>query len=410
MEKSDFGYIQEGKVFRKAFLEFPDREIGELRDSEEQSMLYYEQRFELAKSQVETVKEKIETNTNKGSFLMKVLHLKETLCEFDAIGDFEKLYQTLNELHEELSVYIDANRHKNLQIKTALLEELKEVVKSHEWKSASLAIKEIQIKWIKTGAVSEEHKEKLETTYEEIRKDFYERRAAFYSDLEKMMADKEKDFEDFLKKAEELKTIQDLTQLKLTIKKYKEEWRALGKIKPAKHNSFWQQFQETIKISLESAKLQAKEKKKLGTKDNQKAKEALINKLEAASKDLLPNINLKQIQAEWKSIGSVGQETNNTLMEKYLFLSGIISEKVFLSTLLNKKAKKGMSDGDLNRLRVKLLRNLLDRDYNELRTFEENLGKFNMAKGLDGLLEKKLNQQKRKVDIKKAILGELKTL
>ena len=51
-----------------------------------------------------------------------------------------------------------------------------------------------------------------------------------------------------------------------------------------------------------------------------------------------------------------------------------------------------------------------DRDYNELRTFEENLGKFNTSKGLDGLLEKKLNQQKRKVDIKKAILSELKTL
>ena len=55
---------------------------------------------------------------------MKVIHLKETLCEIDALGDFENLYGILQELHVQLKTIIDANRYKNLQIKVSLLEQL----------------------------------------------------------------------------------------------------------------------------------------------------------------------------------------------------------------------------------------------------------------------------------------------
>lgn len=408
MEKAVYGYIKEGKVFRSAFLEFPDLEIGELRESEEESLAYYQKRFELPAGYVAAVSEKIASNANKGSFLMKVLHLKETLHQFDAIGDFEPLYQQLDVLENELTEYIAANRHKNLQIKTALLEELKEVAKSHEWKSASLAVKEIQSKWTKTGAVSEEHKKSLQDAYEELVKFFYDGRAAFYADLDKMLAEKEADFVTFLKKAEALSSITDLTELKSAIREYTEEWKGLGKIKPARHNAFWEQFQSIFKPAIDAAKKQEKKKKGASTKDNQKAKEVLLEKLSEANAQVVPVIQLHQFQKNWKAIGPVDKKVSNDLYEKYLFLTGSISEKLFLNTLVLKKSKKGSSEEDLRRLRVKLLRGLLERDLNELRTFEDNLGKFSMAKGLDDLLDKKLSQQKRKVDIKKSILEELK--
>lgn len=409
LEKAAYGYIKEGKVYRNAFLEFPDLEIGELRESEEESLAYYEKRFELAVAQVSKVSEKIASNTNKGSFLMKVLHLKETLHQFDALGDFESLYAQLNSLENELTEYITANRHKNLQIKTALLEELKEVSKSHEWKSASLAVKEIQSKWTKTGAVSNEHKQALQDTFEELIKFFYDARAAFYADLDKMMAEKEADFETFLKKAEALKSITNLGELKVAIRAYTEEWKSLGKIKPTRHSAFWEQFQGIIKPALETAKKQDKKKKGASTKDNQKGKENIIGQLIEYNKQIVPDIQLHHIQKDWNAIGPVDKKVNNELFDRYLFLTGSISEKLFLNTLVSKKAKKGSSEEDLRRLRVRLLRGLLERDINELRTFEENLGNFSMTKGLDDLLDKKLSQQKRKVDIKKSILEELKS-
>jgi len=408
LEKTLYGYIKEGKVFRNAFLNFPDLEIGEVKGSEAESLEFYENRFGLARGQVKTVSEKISSNTNKGSFLMKVLHLKETLYQFDAIGDFEALYSQLSELEAELNTYIEGNRQKNLQIKTALTEELKEVAKSSEWKTASLAVKEIQTKWIKTGTVADAHKERIEGAYDELIKFFYDSRAAFYQDLDKMMAEKEQDYESFLKKVEALKKFESLNELKTAIRAYTEEWKGLPKIKPARHNSFWQQFQEVIKAALDKARKLEKAKKSSSTKDNLKAKEAILAKLTEANNHIVPNIQLNQIQKSWKAIGAVDKKVSAELYEQYLVLTATISEKLFLNSLVIKKAKKDSSEEDLKRLRIRLLRGLMERDINELHIFEENLGKFSMAKGLDDLLEKKLSQQKRKVTVKKDILLQLK--
>lgn len=389
-------------------MEFPDLEIGELKGSEEQTLTYYQERFDLAVGQVEAVKSKIESNANKGSFLMKVIHLKDTLHAFDAVGDFESLYATLNQLHDELNEYIEANRQKNLDIKTALLGELKKVAESHDWKASSALVKEIQGNWLKTGAVAKEKREEIEDAFKEVTQRFYERRSAFYADLEKMAEEKESAFEEFLKKVEGLKALKDLDELRKAIATHKEEWHALGKIKPARHNEFWQQFQAVIKDALNQAKKIEKAKGKVSPQENQKSKEALIKALEEANASILPKIDLNAINRKWKGIGPVGKKFSEELSEKYLRLSGIISEKKFLNTLVEKKAKKGTSDSDLNKLRIRLVRGLLDRDYSELKTFEENMGKFNMASGLDNLLDRKLAQQKLKVEVKKDILAELK--
>ena len=408
MENKEYGYILDGKIYRKAFMDFPDLIIGELKETEEQTLTYYKERFDLAVGQVEAVKSKIESNTNKGSFLMKVIHLKDTMHEFDAIGDFEGLYATLNALHTELDEYIEANRQKNLDIKTALLVELKEVAESHDWKASSALVKEIQGKWLKTGAVAKEKRAEIEDAFKDVTQRFYERRSAFYADLSKMAEEKESAFEEFLEKAEALKSIKDIAELHKVISTYKEQWHALGKIKPAKHSEFWEQFQTIIKAALNQAKKIEKVKSKISPEANRNSKEAIIGELEKANESILPKVDLNAINRKWKAIGPVGKKFSEELSEKYLRLSGIISEKKFLNTLVEKKSKKGASDDDLNKLRIRLVRGLLDRDYSELKTFEENMGKFNMASGLDNLLDRKLAQQKLKVEIKKDILTELK--
>jgi len=408
LENKEYGYILDGKIYRKAFMDFPDLIIGELKETEEQTLTYYKERFDLAVGQVEAVKSKIESNTNKGSFLMKVIHLKDTMHEFDAIGDFEGLYATLNALHTELDEYIEANRQKNLDIKTALLVELKEVAESHDWKASSALVKEIQGKWLKTGAVAKEKRAEIEDAFKDVTQRFYERRSAFYADLSKMAEEKESAFEEFLEKAEALKSIKDIAELHKVISTYKEQWHALGKIKPAKHSEFWEQFQTIIKAALNQAKKIEKVKSKISPEANRNSKEAIIGELEKANESILPKVDLNAINRKWKAIGPVGKKFSEELSEKYLRLSGIISEKKFLNTLVEKKSKKGASDDDLNKLRIRLVRGLLDRDYSELKTFEENMGKFNMASGLDNLLDRKLAQQKLKVEIKKDILTELK--
>ena len=405
----EHGYIKEGKVFRNAFLGFPEKEIGVVKENEEATIKYFIERFETLNKEIEEVKEKIESQSNKGSFLMKVTNLKEILPELDALGDFEEAFNTLTKIEAELNEYIDQNRHKNLQIKTALLEELREVAKSHEWKSATVAIKELQQKWIKTGAVDSEHRDRIEGEYKELTAGFFERKAEFYAEWEKMLQEKEADYERFLKSAANSLEKTEPGELRDVLKQLIEEWKTLGKIRPEKHSEFWEKFQQLTKNAQGQARKLQNERNASG-EESEKQKRALLEKLENLSQQLVPVVNLNQVRKDWRNTGFVAKKLNDELNEQFQRVTGLLSEKVFLNQLLEKKARKGMSDDEKNKLRIKLLYDLLNRDVNELQTFELNVEKFTTAKGLDNLLDQKLDQQKRKVEIKRELLRQLKSV
>lgn len=409
MELQEYGFIKEGKVFRKAFLEFEERQVGEVKDDEQQSLNYFTERFTLAKGQVEEVERKINETENKGSYLMKVLHLKETLHEFDALGDFEQLYQTLDILEEQLTGFIRLNRAKNLQIKTALLAEMEEATKSSEWKSATEQVKEIQRKWIRTGAVEDDQKEDIEGQFKILLDAFFERRSEFYADLEKMMKEKEADYAEFLEKTRlllaEKKPYNSLVE---TIRVLKEEWKGLGRIKKEVRDGFWRQFQEQIKTALAKSK---KEKKAQGTKDRGQGKQSRIDflkELEKLNEEVLPKANVKELKSQWKLLGKVGKEEMKQLQADFLFVLDQISEKQFLDSLTHKRLKGKATDSEKEKMRIRVLYDLLNRDKAELSTFKENLEKFNTSSGLDQLIEGKLEVQIRKVKVKEAIMEQLK--
>ena len=96
------------------------------------------------------------------------------------------------------------------------------------------------------------------------------------------------------------------------------------------------------------------------------------------------------------------------LQNEFLFLMDQISEKQFIESLLHKKLKGKQNDAEKERVRMKIIYDLLHRDKNELSTFKENLEKFNTSSGLDKLIGGKLELQERKVKVKEEILKQFK--
>lgn len=408
-EISAFGVIKEGKVFRNAFLEFPEKEIGEVKESEGETLSYFQERFDLLVQDVAKVEEKINAAINKGSYLMKVLHLKNTLPEADALGDFEALYKKICAYEEQLAGLIAQNRAKNLEIKTALLADLAEATKSSEWKSATEAVKLLQVNWTKTGAVAEDKKAAIEGGYKELIDGFYERRASFYADLEKMMVEKEANYEVFLKgAAARLKDI-PLAKLKSLNAQLMEEWKALGRIKREKQNEFWAQFQTLTKNAWNEAKKAKKVSDKSNPGANKKNKEEFIEKLRSLNEALVPEVDLNTVKMEWKALGPVSKKDMAELQTAYLEQYDMLSEKLFLNSMVDKRLKGKDQGKDKKRLRNRILRDLLDRDTRELNAFKENLEKFNTSGGFHQMIGGKLEQQERKVKVKKMILSQLKS-
>jgi len=128
-----YGYIKDNKVFLKGFLGKPDREIGEVKEDEPSTIAYFEDRFAQIQEKVEKLKKDIEENQNKGSFLMKLIHLRDSLYESDALGDFVPMIEELNGLEEYLNEIIQANRAKNLEIKKGLIQEAEALKDDTDW-------------------------------------------------------------------------------------------------------------------------------------------------------------------------------------------------------------------------------------------------------------------------------------
>ena len=334
--------------------------------------------------------------------------MKTSLGEFDAIGDFASVHKKLIVLENRLQDSIKNNRVKNLEIKRALLIELKVLAVSKEWKAASHLVKELQKKWSKTGAVDEQYFEEVEEPYKALIQGFYDNRAAFYADLDKMMKEREVFYHDFLKKAESLRAIPTLEALRAEIKVLMDEWKELGRIQKAERDKCWEAFQKIIQESLDKAKKEAKKVAKKSPAESLKLRKQFLDKLSKVTQELHLPYNVEKLKSEWSKLGSVSKKEMDSMRQEYGRLLMILSEAAFVNDLAKKKSNKGSKPEELKKLKIRLIRDLLERDKRELQTFNENLGNFSMAKGLDKIIGNKLELQEKKVEIKQYILEQFR--
>lgn len=185
---SDFyGYIKDDTVYLKGYNDRPDRQIGVVKESPEASIAYFEDRYQKLLEKVEEVATAIEESQNKGSYLMKLVHIRESLETYNAIGDYTAVERRIVELEQGIEDYISENRVKNTEIKTALLAEAQELKDSSDWEEVSEYLKDLKMRWIRTGSVGEEDEE-ISEEFDRCLDIFFERRKAFF-DNERIVND-----------------------------------------------------------------------------------------------------------------------------------------------------------------------------------------------------------------------------
>jgi hypothetical protein len=405
--QQELAFIEGGKVILKEQEGFPQREIGEVKEDEATALQFFQDRFEHLKEKVDKVQHQIETEDNKGSFLMKVLNLKESLSTYDGIGDFKELKERLEMLEKMLEDYISQNRRRNLDVKTTLIEEAKSYASNPDWREATEKLKELRQRWIRVGAVEEDKKEEIENTFQAVYDEFYEKKKAFHEAKKEMMATREKQYEALIEKAKKLQEnkADDLAEKSNALV---EEWKELENIPKEKYAALLKEFKKFTSSSRKAGK--QKPHKPNGKEGSDEEKLALIKELKEAQK-LNPSEAVekaKSIQQKWKNSGKT---FNKSLNEEYFTLNDYIFEKSFLENLFERKAKKGTEGKEAVKLKMNILRDLISRDQRELNVFEENLEKFNLGtQKLDKMVGFKHEKQKRKLAVKQQIMEELRDL
>ena len=408
-----YGYIKDGKVFIKGFLGKPDRVIGEVKEDEASTLSYFEARFSQIKEKVEKLKADIEENQNKGSFLMKLIHLRDSLYESDALGDFIPLIEQLNEQESFLSEIIQANRTKNLEVKKGLVIEAEALKNDTDWKETAEKFKEIKLRWIKTGPVDKEIHEELEAQFNDSIQTFFENRRHFYEGLALQAEENIKVYEALVIQAREAHDLPDAKMAFEISKRIQREWKEAGKVPAEKRQPLWDEFSKLNNRIFSRYKRGLNPGPQMHPREILRKIEGMVDELKKMAHQPTTyalTTRAKAIQEDWKKLPVRKPKEANLPARSYQFFMDIIFEKAFIEKLVHGKYpdfdEKSLQEQ--NQIKSALLKDLLHRDQTELETMQSNSDNFRVqTPDFEMMMKKKLSGLKRKVDVKNYILKQL---
>jgi len=418
LEENPFGYIKDQKVFRKGFQSNPDREIGVVKLDDQTSFEYFVKRFSIIEEKVRDIQQQIKESKNKGSFLVKLVHIKDNLPNFDAIGDFTELLKRLEKSECHLRELIDLNRLKNLETKRSLILELEEQLQSTEFKATSVKVREIQNRWIQTGEVDAREKNNLDSRYQEIVSEFYWKRDQNNLDRQKIFDEIEARYESFVTDAAKLLKANQPVKTFEKFNELRKEWKSLGRLPSVKYNQYLNEFKRlndrAYKDFDRDRKHQRKKNKKLQKEGLEKRRVILAEARKLLNQPLETAYSKsRELLDDWKSIRKGSSNEHSTLSVDFFSICNRISELNFLENLFIRKNKGYQDLGEKEQLniRIKLLKELIRRDKNDLKKFYENKGTIRSGTGaFDLLIVSKINQQENMISLKESILLELTEL
>ena len=408
-----FGYIKDGKVFLRGFLGRNDREIGEVKESESSTIQYFETRFEQIKEKVAKLKSDIEENQNKGSFLMKLIHLRDSLFESDALGDFTPLIEELNQQELLLNEIIQANRSKNLEVKKGLIIEAEGLKNDTDWKETAEKFKELKLRWIKTGPVEKEVNEEIEQQFNEAIQTFFENRRHFFEGLALQAEENIKVYEALVVQAREAHDLPDAKMAFEISKRIQREWKEAGKVPAEKRQPLWDEFSKLNNRIFSRYKRGLNPGPQMHPREVLRKIEGMVEELKKMAhqpSSYAITTRAKAIQEDWKKLPMRKPKEANLPARSYQFFMDIIFEKAFLEKLAYSKYEDfdQKNPQEQNQIKSSILKDLLHRDQGELETMQNNSDNFRVeTPDFEMMMKKKLSSLKRKVDVKNYILKQL---
>ncbi|WP_026462150.1 DUF349 domain-containing protein [Adhaeribacter aquaticus] len=419
-EARKYGYIQENQVWLKPFMNFPARQVGEVKDVEEESLQYFAYRFETFREKVNALLKKIEESENKGSFLMKVMHLKEQVEKYDALGDFEGVYNQLTQAENEIKASISRNRDKNLAAKIALITEAETLQDSVDWKGTTEKLKELRLNWIKTGPVDKAIAEEIEVRFRNAVENFFTRKKEFFEDKQSMLNRILDKYKDLIAKSEAVQNSDDWEGTTQKLKEFQQQWKEIGGNLPRKtSNDLWNKFRKAhnhffdrLKEHINQTKNESKDRY---FEDNLSRKRKLAEEAEGLlTVDIQQAVpKAKELQAAWKKVGPVKGEESDKLWERFIVACDKVFELSSLEHYLRKRNLAGKANpAEQNHARMNALRDFIKSDKQELEVLETNLGKLADTPGNEAfrsMLQGKIKNFNRKIKTKQELIEMLKT-
>ncbi len=408
----EYGYVKDSKVFLKGYLDFPDRQIGEVKRTEQEAIDYFKNRFNIVLNKVEQLEREIDEALNKGSYLTKLIQLQRKLKGFDALGDFVPLLRRLEEKEEYLKGLIEVNQLKNLEIKRALIEDVKVAAAVVDYATATDQIQEIKAKWIRTGPVDKEYQDEIETTFQQILDDFFQRRRDYFDEQNKLNQARIEEYERLIKITKTLSYSRDLDDAYSKARDVRNAWNNVGEVPPKRFFKVNKAYRHFLKLFYDKYNAAKGIEPKVRVDPRIVEQQKLLAQAETLLKS--PDIieasqEAKALLSKWKEIKIPFKLADKELAERFRMVCDKIFELSYLARVISRKYPAFDLKSPEEQLRTKYRelewltkREKSDLEFAQLEFDRTATGDPEQDKQAVG----RINIQKRKVQMKERILVE----
>jgi len=412
-QKNEFGFCQDGKVYINAYLNFPQREIGFVRNTEEEALAYFVNRFELAQRKVDQLSSEVETVQNKGSFLTKVVQMKAYLAEFDGLGDFIPLFDELARMEKYLRDLIQNNQIKNLEIKRALIQDAKNISTEEDIIKATDELMEIKSKWVKTGPVDKQFQEELSQEFQVVLDDFFLRRRFFFEEKNRQIDEKILTLQGFIDSVHQLRKTEDLDVAVIRVKELQKEWKTVLGLPPKKQSMLWKNFKKANDMFFEKYNRVKGIEYKPRIDPRVQELTAMTGELELKLSDqanMPATADLaKAYLVKWKEVSAQVKTIDRSIAERFRNACDKIFEMNYLLRVISYRHANLNEKPRIEQLKIMI--NQMDymtkKERGELEDFIAQSERDGQME--EKLIQSKINTQKRKISMKEMLLVGFKS-
>ena len=238
---------------------------------------------------------------------------------------FKAYYNAFKKEKAEYNKAQEAERERNLALKQAVIEDLKQLLeKQEDVKVTFPEFRSIQDRWKAVGPVPVQNFRNLNETYQLYVEQFYDmvninrelRDLDFKKNLEAKTA--------FCEEAEALAQRSDVVEAFRELQKLHEQWKDYGPVEKQYRESIWERFKAATAVINRNYQAHFE-----GLKEQQEAnlvaKTALCEKAEAIAAAEMANTNewnaatktLEEIQKEWRGIGFASKKDNQKIYDRF---------------------------------------------------------------------------------------------
>jgi hypothetical protein len=411
--ENEYGFCQDGKVYIRAYLNFDQREIGFVRETEEASLAYFVKRFELAKNKVDILAREVTTVQNKGSFLTKVVQMKAYLGDFDGLGDFVPLFDQLEQMESYLRELIQVNQIKNLEIKRALVQDANQLSAQEDILKATEELLDIKTKWVKTGPVDKQFQDKLSEEFQIVLDDFFLKRRFYFEEKNRQIDEKIEILQGFVDSVHQLRKAENIDDSIAKVKELQKEWKTIIGLPPKKQSMLWKNFKKANDMFFEKYNRIKGIEYKPRVDPRIQELNMMTGELEIKLRDQLhmgATAELaKAYLIKWKEVSAQIKTIDRSMAERFRNACDKIFEMNYLLRVISYRHANLNEKPRLEQLKIMI--NQMDymtkKEKGELEDFIAQAERDHQMQ--EKPIQSKINMQKRKISMKEMLLANFKT-